>query len=223
RPGSGKRESATLPPEAPTACEFCMSERSCSRPSLYRGNPVRSPRHPLDIALSPRRVEASAPRACRSIRRSPRMTLRRRSTHMFGRLALSTLLASGALVVSALAQSAPQPAPGTALAQRLEVDQKLTVAYPAGWTARQVGNLYRLFAASAEELDKGHIVLEDVASVVIHTEQRANRDDALLRLKQIEAESETPSRFVVIAGWPALQRQQIVLKPYSGMRIDPRP
>ncbi len=130
---------------------------------------------------------------------------------------------SAALAVSVLAQSTPQPAPRPALTERLEASPDFSVGYPAGWTVRPLGNLQQMFAAPAEALDRGEVVLEDVATVVVHTEQRADQAEALLRLKQIEAESNAPSTFLEIAGWPALQRQQIVTKPSAGKPGDPHP
>ncbi|MGB6365918.1 MAG: choice-of-anchor D domain-containing protein, partial [Thermoanaerobaculia bacterium] len=115
------------------------------------------------------------------------------------------------------------PANGAELTERVQVHQEFSVEHPVGWSVRQIANTQQIFAASAEAIDRGEVVLEDIARVVIHTEQRTDRAEALLRLKQIEAESDTPSSFVQIAGWPALQRVQLMEKPHAGKRGDPRP
>ncbi len=127
------------------------------------------------------------------------------------------------LAATTPAQTPAQPPQKPVLTERFEASPDFSVAYPAGWTIRQVGNLQQMFAAPAEALDRGEVVLEDIATVVIHTEQRTDQAEALLRLKQIEAESEVPSRFLEIGGWPALHRQQTIEKPYSGRKGDPRP
>lgn len=115
------------------------------------------------------------------------------------------------------------PADGAQLTERIQIHQEFSVAPPADWSVRQIANTQQIFAAPAEAIDRGEVVLEDIARVVIHTERRTDRAEALLRLKQIEAESDTPSSFVLIAGWPALQRVQEMAKPHAGKPGDPRP
>ncbi|MFI5394110.1 MAG: COG1361 S-layer family protein [Candidatus Binatia bacterium] len=52
--------------------------------------------------------------------------------------------------------------------------------------------------------------------VTITTEQRLDHADGLQRLKQIDAEWPTPSTFLSICGWPALQRRQLAPVPQRG-------
>jgi hypothetical protein len=133
----------------------------------------------------------------------------------------SALLAG--LIIPLLAPSTAEPQPTIELTERVQVHPEFSVAHPAGWSVRQIANTQQMFAATAEAIDLGEVVLEDIAIVVIHTEQRTDHAEAVLRLKQIEAESDAPSRFVQIAGWPALQRQQQVDKPHAGPPGEPRP
>ncbi len=129
---------------------------------------------------------------------------------------LLCLLMPATWIGSATSQSGSLPPSGPALTERFEVGQSFTLAYPAGWTVRQLGNVQQMFAAPPEAIDRGQVLLDDIASIVVHTEQRKDHAEALLRLKQFEAESNTPSQFVEIAGWPALQRQQLIERPTPG-------
>jgi hypothetical protein len=54
------------------------------------------------------------------------------------------------------------------------------------------------------------------AHVVIFTERRRDQDEAVMRLGEIAAESKVRSTFLLIDGWPALQRRQTVTVPRPG-------
>ncbi|HXI03836.1 MAG TPA: choice-of-anchor D domain-containing protein [Candidatus Saccharimonadales bacterium] len=141
---------------------------------------------------------------------APRSRRQRWAAHVL--LALTVGVAGFA--ISATGQTPSSPAP--ALTQRFDASPQFSIGYPAGWSVRRVGNIQQMLAATAADLASGKVDLEEIASVVIHTEQRADQAEALLRLRQIAAESDAPSQFLEIAGWPALQRQQVVRKPDPG-------
>src|SRR6266576_2307369 len=51
------------------------------------------------------------------------------------------------------------------------------------------------------------------AHMVVFTEKRRGSDEAVVRLREIASESKVPSTFLLIDGWPAMQRRQTVAVP----------
>ena len=100
------------------------------------------------------------------------------------------------------------------LGRTLQTEQGFTVAYPESWSATQEANLYSLFSVAADALPSAD--LDEVARVVISTEQRSDHAEAVERLGTIEAESDVPATSLTIGGWPAIQRCQVVDTPQSG-------
>ena len=60
---------------------------------------------------------------------------------------------------------------------------------------------------------------EDVARIQTSVTPVKDHQEALHRLREIEAEWGTTPKYVVMGGWPALQRRQFVPKPHEGAEV----
>ena len=124
-----------------------------------------------------------------------------------------------------LAAQAQQPA-AAALAQTAELAPLgFSLRYPAGWTAEQDANVWRLVNVPPERARAmTGAEIEQVAQILVTSETRRNHADALRRLKDVEAESTTSVTFLTINGWPALQRRYVGSREQPGdVDIDDRP
>ena len=97
-------------------------------------------------------------------------------------------------------------------------DQAGAVEYPRGWSEHHYANVHELWyvtperAASVKPEEQQSIAR--IESTVIHC---ADHAEALLRLRQIEAEWGMTSNFMTIGGWPALQRRQLIPTPHASV------
>jgi hypothetical protein len=94
-------------------------------------------------------------------------------------------------------------------------DVGVTVNYPRSWTPAP-----RTFA-NAEKLvnvpsGPGGPDITQAARIMITTEVRRSHAEALRRLREIAGEEPVPSTFLVIGGWPGLQRRQLAPRPRPG-------
>jgi Abnormal spindle-like microcephaly-assoc'd, ASPM-SPD-2-Hydin len=133
--------------------------------------------------------------------------------HTIARLALISLLSVST------AQGLPP------LTQSIYIDVEgvgITVRYPEGWSTTQDANVYKLLNIPVERQDTlDAATLDKIAQIMISTEHRTDHAEAVHRLKEIEAEAGSPSTFLTIEGWPALQRRHLVPKPQpsQGSRV----
>jgi len=148
------------------------------------------------------------------------------STISPGMRRLTTAFAAAAISVTLRGGTAAQGQTAQALTQRAEVAPAgLTFQYPAGWTAEQDGNVMRIVNAPPERVRAlQNTAIEQLAQIFVTTETRRDHAEAVRRLKEIEAESTTPVTFLVINGWPALQRRYLGSREQPGdVDIDNRP
>lgn len=117
-----------------------------------------------------------------------------------------------------------QPDQQKALNKTLQIQSRgATVRYPEGWITppRRFANADELIYAPRENPSgaaaAGSAALKAFpARIMITTERGQTHADALRRLKEIEAEESSPSTFLNIGGWPALQRRHIAPRPRPG-------
>ncbi len=85
----------------------------------------------------------------------------------------------------------------------------IKINYPDGWypAPSRYTNAYELVNASSEELKA--TVPAKLSWIFVTTEKRKNHKEALRRLKEIAAEVSSPSTFLTIGRWPALQRRYL--------------
>jgi len=125
-----------------------------------------------------------------------------------GRALLCTIV--GVLV--GVAAAAPQDA---ATQQAVELYKgAVTLQQPADWTLNQYSRNYVLIRATSAQLEKLSPAERD-ALPKINIDGQVLRDHSavLTRLSQIAAEYSTQPQFLTIAGWPALERTQLIPKP----------
>jgi len=99
-----------------------------------------------------------------------------------------------------------------ALGQQQTLDmmtEGIKINYPEGWypAPSRYANAYELVNASPEELNTA--VPVKLVWIFVTTEKRKTHKEALQRLKEIAAEVSSPSNFLAIGGWPALQRRHL--------------
>ena len=97
----------------------------------------------------------------------------------------------------------------TAFAQKLTIAPGITVTVPPAWKAVQDTRTTFL----VEHTTAGKIA---DASMTIHVEKRRNHEEAVRRLAEIETEHGGDIKYVLIAGWPALERKATVEFQYPG-------
>ena len=102
-----------------------------------------------------------------------------------------------------------------AAAQRtIEPAAGVYVYYPKTWapSAVRYRNAFELVSRPAARNDQ-----VPHARILITTEEWPNHEEALKRLAEIDAEADTRSAFLVIGGWPGLQRRALAPLPQAGM------
>lgn len=93
---------------------------------------------------------------------------------------------------------------------------------PANWSVEHSARMYRLIRAPHEQLPAlNPEQREGLAKITTSIEIRKDHADALLRLRQIAAESTTASEFTTLGAWPALQRVELMAKPQLGREGKP--
>src|SRR5262249_55535431 len=132
------------------------------------------------------------------------------------------LLAATALLVSASFAASPAPNAQAANNNFKINEHGISFQYPQGWSVEHRGNMYRLVRTTSDKLQKlTNADRQGLATITTSVENRKDHADALLRLRQIAAESGTPSTFLTIGGWPGLQRTQFVATPHAGREDKP--
>src|SRR5262249_5062532 len=72
----------------------------------------------------------------------------------------------------------------------------ISFQYPQGWSVEHRANMYRLVRTTPDQLQKlTNADRQGLATITTSVENRKDHADALLRLRQIAAESNTPSTF----------------------------
>ncbi|MGH9960511.1 MAG: WD40/YVTN/BNR-like repeat-containing protein, partial [Pyrinomonadaceae bacterium] len=109
-----------------------------------------------------------------------------------------------------------------ALTQVLNIEgEGSTVRYPSTWSGARTANVHKLFNMPAEQMEKLDVSrFGEIPQITIFIEHRKHHEDAVRRLKEIEAEAPSPSSFLSIGGWPALQRRHLAPKPLPGAAAD---
>jgi len=127
-------------------------------------------------------------------------------------LALLAVLPLGA-VKTLVGQGQPTQA-STPLTQTLSIREKgITVRFPQGWSVGQpTVNSWVILNVPAEKQDTA----KPTVRLVIGYLERIDHADAVSQLAEYANESSQRSTFLAIAGWPALQRVQLVKRPQPG-------
>jgi uncharacterized repeat protein (TIGR01451 family) len=113
--------------------------------------------------------------------------------------------------------------PAAAADGSIVIANGITTSPPAGWSLAP-----RFFANAQEIVNVPPGAAPDqttgeVANVMITTETRIDHADALHRLKEIASETQSPSTFLDVCGWPALQRRNLALKEHRGESDEHQP
>ena len=102
------------------------------------------------------------------------------------------------------------------------VEKGVGFQVPAAWSVEQHANMTRLLrtpqGSSKSLTARDRSALPQITTDTLSQKTHA---DALQRLRQIAAESATPSTYMTIAGWPALQRTELMAKPEMGREDKP--
>jgi hypothetical protein len=98
----------------------------------------------------------------------------------------------------------------------------ISLRYPDGWSAapKRYANLDELINVPADQQG----IAGETARIKIRVQSRTDHSEALGELQDIVTEVSTPSTFLVIDGWPALQRRHVERRQQPGVgprNIDP--
>lgn len=126
-------------------------------------------------------------------------------------MVVSRIIVGAALVFGLFpAVGATQP-----LSQTVRIDGGVSVSYPDGWSiARPTLNSWAILNVPANQQETA----TPTVRVLIGVGERTDHADAMNQLADIAKESDTPSTFLTIGGWPALQRVQVVERPQPSQR-----
>ena len=125
---------------------------------------------------------------------------------------LKDALLVGFLVISAAVATAQQPE------KLLKITETIGLPYPGDWTEiDRTPNSIDLMKPSAKQ--KGAVD----ARIHVTTEIRQDHAEALRRLGEIAVEEKESPQFVVIAGWPALERRRVAPLARTGQEIERKP
>jgi hypothetical protein len=108
----------------------------------------------------------------------------------------------------ALAQD-PAPPGGPGSPRVLQVGKGHRVALPENWSVVETGVRGQFQLRNVGESQKRSSAAIDAATILVTVENRLTHEDAVGRLTEIAAERKSPTRFLVINGWPALQRRHL--------------
>ena len=145
---------------------------------------------------------------------------------MSKRFLIAVLLVGGGICLLSLAlitgpaKSEAQVLPS--LTQNLSIQaggMGITLSYPEGWSLapRRLTNMSELINVAANQQN----TLKATASIKIRSQTRTNHAEALHELNEIAAEVNSPSTFLNIGDWPALQRRHLEQRqqPNEGLRF----
>ena len=118
-------------------------------------------------------------------------------------------------VPSSQSQGGTRSPTGPTRTLKIEAEHlSFTVRYPNGWSAPPPVDTYQLLNVPAEQQATLDVAtLNKTARIIITMEHRIDHAEAVRRLREIAAEVDSPSTFLKIGGWPALQRRYLAAKP----------
>ena len=135
---------------------------------------------------------------------------------------LLQLTLTGAVIVGVSVVHAQTPMTSSSPASTAVLslgDQVGALEYPRGWSEHRSANLRQLWNVTPQRLanmnPEERETIARIETIVIHC---ADHAEAVQRLREIEAEWGMTSTFTTIAGWPALQRRQLVPRPRVSVR-----
>ncbi|MBO0696510.1 MAG: hypothetical protein J2P56_10495, partial [Verrucomicrobia bacterium] len=116
--------------------------------------------------------------------------------------------------VKALVAAVQPINPSQALTKTLNVGSKgISVRYPENWsTGQPTSSSWVILNVPAAQQNTA----KPTVRVLIGYLERIDHADAVSQLAEYANESSQPSTFLVIGGWPALQRVQLVKRPQPG-------
>jgi hypothetical protein len=128
----------------------------------------------------------------------------------------SRWLAAGALSACALAAILSLTSCPAAVGPGVRIAPDARLVLPRGWVRSDRGPNVVLVKPKVGAKGKDAIVR-------IFVEMRASHEEALQRLADIAREFKTPPTFLVIDGWPAIERKRTRKAPTIGADVKPRP
>ena len=101
------------------------------------------------------------------------------------------------------------------LAQTLRMEPLgLAMRYPQGWSAMEEKDSAWIVSAPLDQATGR--ALDSLTQIFVSVEHRTDHADAVDRLRAIASEYEAPVTYLMIGGWPALQRSVVVRKEQPG-------
>jgi len=97
----------------------------------------------------------------------------------------------------------------------------VTLQQPADWSLVKGSLSYQLIHATSAQLKTLSATdRESLSKINVDQLKMSDHAAAITRLSQVAAESTAPVQFSLIAGWPALERSQLIAKPRSGPEAE---
>jgi hypothetical protein len=110
--------------------------------------------------------------------------------------------------------------PAQPLTQSLVMDRLgVTLRHPDGWFATLQDE--RAWMVNAPLAQATGAALNGLAQIFVTVEHRTDHADAVARLRDIASEFEGPVSYLMIGGWPAMQRRVITIKEQPGAQGAP--
>ena len=100
------------------------------------------------------------------------------------------------------------PAQEVALPNRYDIPNLgVSIRYPDDWSIapKRYANMEALINVPADQQN----TIGETARIRIRTQSRTDHNEAISELREVAAEVSTPSTFLTIGGWPALQRRNV--------------
>jgi len=126
------------------------------------------------------------------------------------------------LVAGPVPRSRAQAADSAAQGQTVSLARYgVSVQVAAGWSYRHFANLDQLLNVPSNKMATiASVDTDSIGKMYMANLQLASHSEAVDRLTIVAAERPTPSTFLTIAGWPALQRQTLIPRPELGEQED---
>jgi hypothetical protein len=133
------------------------------------------------------------------------------------RVLLVAVLAAGSAPLAIVSGQAAQ-SQTPVLTERLEIaPDGVTVRYPAGWSVTQEAHVARIVNLTPDRFKTADFQTHSNATEVLITVQpMPNHAEALRKTRDARAESAAPTTFLMIGGWPAVQRREVVTRQQPG-------
>lgn len=137
------------------------------------------------------------------------------------RIRVGTLLA--ALSVTCVIQTVLPTESAAQGTQNLRLlGEDVTVSYPSGWSVAPYADVYQLLNVPADQQGTLDVdSLDRIARIIVTAERGRDHAEAVGRLSAIATEVSSPSTFLSVGGWPALQRRRFAPKPQPGQNVSP--